>query len=117
MPLNIANTITITAKTLAANVLVNAISLLTNSSGSNTIYKINNVMLANYSANTVSANVYINRGSVPYYIVSSISVPPTSTLVALGKDTQIYLEEGDSLVTSSSSNSAITLLAGYELLS
>ena len=117
MALNLANTATITAKTLAANVTMNATSILVNANSSNSICKINNIMISNYSANTVTTNVYISRGTVPYYIVGYVSVPSNSTFVVMGKDTQIYLEEGDSLVTSGGANSAMTILAGYELLS
>jgi hypothetical protein len=117
MALNLANTATITAKTLAASITMNATSILVNANSSNSIYKINNIMISNYSANTVTSNVYISRGAVPYYIVGLVSVPSNSTYVVMGKDTQIYLEEGDSLVTSGGANSAMTILAGYELLS
>lgn len=118
MPLNVANTITITAKTAYANVTTVSANVISNASGSNQIYKINNIMLCNYTSTAVSANVVVNRSTTGnFYVINTLSIPSNSLLSVLGKDTQIYLEEGDTLQTYSSVNSAIHLITGYELLS
>lgn len=118
MPLNVANTITITAKTALANLTNVASNVISNAVNSNQIYKINNLMLTNYSALPTAANVWINRAGVgTFYVAGSIVVPTTSLLTVLGKDTAIYLEEGDTIQANTGSNNAIHLSIGYELLS
>ena len=49
MALNVANTITITAKTSWSNVTTVTSNVLSNAASSGQIYKINNIMLSNYS--------------------------------------------------------------------
>lgn len=118
MPLNVANTVTITAKTSLANVTTVSANVLSNAASSNQIYKINNILLSNYSATAQTASIIINRNGVgTFYVINAASVPATSMLAVLGKDTQIYLEEGDTLQVLSSVNSAIHMTTGYELLS
>lgn len=118
MPLNIANTVTISAKTAYANVTTVSANVLTNAASSNQIYKINNISLTNYSATAQTATIVVNRSGVGnFYLINAIAIPANSMLSVLGKDTQIYLEENDTLQTYASTNSAIHLFSGYELLS
>lgn len=118
MPLNLANTVTITAKTALANVTTVSANVLTNAAASNTIFKINNISLTNYSVSTQTSNVIVNRnGTGTFFIVGSVSIPANSLLTVVSKDTSFYLEEGDTLQTSGSANSSVHLSIGYELLS
>jgi hypothetical protein len=117
---NIVNVSQITANTNLANVTTSLQNVVTNAASSGKVYKVNNIQLSNYGPSTVSANVIFNRNSVSpdsYYIVGSISVPNTSTLVVTGKDTSFYMEEGDVLQISSSSNSSIHAIVSYEVIS
>lgn len=114
---NIVNVTTITGKTAVANVTTVTANVITNSAGSSTVVKLNNVILSNYSGTVAAANVILNRSSTNYYIGGNLSVPAQSTLVALAKDTSLYLEEGDVLQINSSVNSAISLTASYEIIS
>jgi hypothetical protein len=59
----------------------------------------------------------LNRSSTNYYIGGNLSIPAQSTLVALAKDTSLYLEEGDVLQINSSANSSISMTASYEIIS
>ena len=113
-----ANSAYAKANTALANVTTVSSNVLQNIVGSNTMYKINNIMLTNYTTTNQSANVVINRANVGnFYIVGTVTVPGNSLLSVLGKDTAIYLIEGDTLQTYSSANSSIHLTSGYELLS
>jgi hypothetical protein len=117
---NIVNVTQINANTNLANVTTDVANVVTNSASSGKVYKINNVQLANYSAATVTANVIFNRSSVSpasYYIAGSISIPPTSTLVVVAKDTSFYMEEGDVLQLSCSANSSVHGVVSYEIIS
>ena len=117
MPLNLANTVTITAKTALVNVTTVSANVLSNATSSGQIHKINTIMFNNYSANAASANVTINRSAGDFYIARVIVVPGNSILTVIAKDNTIYLEEGDTLQASVSANSALHLISGFELLS
>ena len=118
MPLNVANTTIITAKTAYANVTTVSANVLSNAASSNTIYKINNISLTNYTGTLATANVSVVRSGVgTFHLIRTINVPANSLLNLMGKDTSIYLEEGDTIQTNASANSSIHLAIGYELLS
>lgn len=114
---NLLNTTTVTGKTALASLSTVTSNVITNSSGSNTVDKLNSISLANYSSSTVTSNVFIDRSSVKYYLAGNVDIPGYSTLVILGKDTSLYLEEGDVLQANVSANSSVTVSASYELMS
>lgn len=117
---NIVNVSQITANTNLANVTTVVSNVVTNSASSGKVYKVNNIQLANYSAATVTANVIFNRSSASptsYYIAGSISIPATSTLVVVAKDTSFYMEESDVLQLSCSANSSVHGVVSYEVIS
>ena len=114
---NIVNLTTITGKTAVANVTTVSANVITNAASSNTVLKINNVVLSNYSPLTTTGNVIINRAGTNYYIGGTIAIPPTSTLVLVGKDVAFYMEEGDVLQALASANSSVSLVASYEIIS
>jgi hypothetical protein len=113
------NTLSLTSVTLkTAMVALTTVTanIITNSVSSNTVDKINDIIVCNYSSSAINANVMVNRSSVPYYVAGNISVPAYSTLVVTGKDTAIYLEEGDVLQANVSANTAAHIVASYELV-
>ena len=114
---NIVNVISITGKTSLVQLTTVTSNVITNTSGSSTIDKLNNIILTNYSASTATANILINRGSTAYYVGGNVSIPGNSTLILLGKDTAIYLEEGDTLQANVSANTSISMSASYEIIS
>jgi hypothetical protein len=118
MALNLANTVTITAKTALVNVTTVSANVLSNATSSGQIHKINTIMFNNYGATNITANVTINRAAVgDFYVARLIVVPANSILTVIAKDNAIYLEEGDTLQASVSANSAMHLIVGHELLS
>ena len=117
MALNLANTVTITAKTALVNVTTVSANVLSNASSSGQIHKINTLMFNNYSAASATANVTINRSTGDFYVARLVTVPANSILTVIAKDNAIYLEEGDTLQAYVSANSALHLISGYELLS
>jgi len=114
---NIVSLTTITGKTAVANVTTVSANVITNAAASGTVLKINNVILSNYTSATATGNVLINRAGTNYYIGGSIAIPPTSTLVLVGKDMAFYMEEGDVLQALASANSSVSLVASYEIIS
>lgn len=114
---NLLGSLSVTGKTAYGNVTTVYSNVIVNSANSNSSVKLDNLLLANRSGSTVTANVIVNRGGTVYYLGGAIGVPGNSTLVLLGKDTSLYLEEGDYLQANASANVSITVSAGYELIS
>lgn len=114
---NIANVVSLIARTATTNVITNTTNVIANQSGSNSVVKVDNIILTNYSSSGKTANVILSRASGDFYIGGSISIPATSVLVLLGKDISVFLEEGDTLKTNASANSSVHLTCAYETLS
>ena len=113
---NLLTSATVTGKTALSQLTTVTGNVITNSSSSGTVVKLNDVVLSNYSASIITANVVINRSATSYYIAGTIAIPANSTLVLLGKDTTLYLEEGDVLQANVSANTSVSMSASYELI-
>lgn len=126
---NIASLTTITGKTTYFTPTgTTAVVLLPNAAASNTVLKINQIVVANIDGtNAVDATVaiYTNgavaQGSAPsggtaFQIASTISVPADASLIVTDKTTAIYLEEGTSITVTSGTASKLTFSVSYEIL-
>jgi len=114
---NIVNVTTITGKTAVLAASTSATNIVENSGSSNTVIKINNLIVANINgtaAADITASVY--RSTTEFKIAHTISVPADATLVVLDKSTSIYLEEGDSLRLTASINSYLHAVCSYEII-
>lgn len=114
---NIVNVVTITAKTAVSTVTTTMSNVITNLTNSNTVVKINDIMISNYVASNITTNVIINRAGTSYYIGANVVVPSYSTLVLIGKDSFVYLEENDYLQANASANTSIHCVSAYEIIS
>lgn len=116
---NIVNVTSIYGKTAGLAVTTSPTAIVTNSSGSNKILKINSLIISNIngtSAADVTADVYKNQ-TTSFRLALTVAVPNDATLVLLSKDTAIYLEENDSIRISASSNSFLEAICSYEEIS
>ena len=114
---NIAQFSTITGKSAYGNVATSGAYLVNNNSGSSTVVKLNTIICSTFSLNTVVANVFVARSGYNYSLASNMAIPGSSSLTVLGKDTPIYLEEGDSLGHSGNINSVAVTTVSYEIVS
>ena len=126
---NIVNVTTITGNTTYYTPSgTSAVVLLTNASGSNTVYKIDQIVVANTTASAANATVsiYTNgavaQGSAPsggtaYPIVSAVSVPGNASLIAVDKTTALYLTENTCISITSGTASSLTFSVSYEAIS
>ena len=127
---NIASLTTITGKTTYFTPSgTTAVVLLTNAASSNTVLKINQIVVANVDGtNAVDATVsiYTNgavaQGSAPsggtaYPIASTVSVPADASLIVVDKTTGLYLEENTCISITSGTASKLTFSVSYELMS
>lgn len=92
--------------------------LLSNAAGSNLVFKINNIVAANVTASAANTTVSIDNAAAgagtDFPIVSAVSVPGNSSLIAVDKTTSFYLMENQSIVVTSGTSSAITYTISYE---
>lgn len=120
---NLASLTTITGKTAAVTLsTTNATTILSNASGSNKVFKINSLFVANIDGTnnvdiTVSYYTGANLGGTAFRLTSTILVPADATLIVIGKDTQIYLEENTSIGATASAASDATIVCSYEDIS
>ena len=116
---NLTRPTTITGKTARTGIGdTTLVGILTNSSGSNKVLKINSILSANTSSTGAkNVSVSINDGSNDVYIVKDVIVPQQATQIVLSKETYFYLEEGDSIKASSSSANDLSIVVGYEEIS
>ena len=117
---NIVNVSSIYGKTMGAALGTNVnADILTNSSGSGKLFKINSIIVANVdgtnSCNT-TVKFYDDSASTPYTLAATVVVPAKSTLIVLGKDAPIYLEEGDKIRGGASAASDLEIIISYEEL-
>lgn len=86
-----------------------------------TVNKIDNIVASNVTASAVAVTVSINSatggGGTAYRIAYQISVPANASLIIVDKTTAIYVGEGQSIVVTVGTGSAIELTASYEAIS
>ena len=118
---NLVNVTTITGKidghALTTNTIDNANSSVITAAADQLI-KINSIIVANIDGtNSVDIDVAVNlSGDARFYLAKTVAVPADSTLVVIGKDSPIYLEEGDELEARASAASDAELVVSYEIL-
>jgi len=116
---NIVNVSTILGKVAGQAVSTTQTAIVTNSSGSGKIFKINSLVVSNINGTDVAditADLFKNQSS-SFRLAFTISVPADSTLVLISKDTSIYLEENDSIRLSASTNTRLEAICSYEEIS
>ena len=92
-------------------------SLVANAASSDDLYKINSIIVSNVDGtDSCNATVSWYDGSNDRHIAKTVAVPANSTMVLLGKETPIYLEEGHSIRGGASANSDLEILICYEIL-
>ena len=85
---------------------------------SDKVLKINSIIVANIDGtNAADATVQFNDASTgPWHLAKLVTVPAKSTLIVLGKDAPIYLEEGDKIRGGASAISDLEIIISYEEL-
>jgi hypothetical protein len=118
---NLVNVTSITGKidghALTTDAIDNANSSVI-TAAADKLVKINSIIVANIDGtNSVDIDVAVNlSGDARFYLAKTVAVPADSTLVVIGKDSPIYLEEGDELEARASVASDAELVVSYEIL-
>ena len=113
---NIVNVTSIYGKTIGV-ALDTTTSTQLLACASNKLLKINSIIVSNIDGSSASdVTISFYDGSSTWHIASTIAVPADTTLIVLGKDSPIYLEESDQIRGGASSNSDLTCIISYEEL-
>ena len=119
---NIVGLGTILGFTTASNLANSNETVFLDAVGStNTLYKVNNIIVANTTSTTVNATISFRNasggGGTAFKLANSTPIAAYSTLVVIDKASAIYLEENKSLTaTSSSASGLLTIVASYEVI-
>jgi len=111
---NIFTATVCTAKSAHQLATTSATAIITNAAASGKVFKVNSILAVNKSTDFADVTIDIFRSSVSYPLAFAITVPTKSTLVVLGKDTPLYMEEGDILRILSSAASTLNITVVYE---
>lgn len=116
---NLKNPNFIIGITTAVGIATTAVvGILTNTSGSNKVFKINSIFVANVDGiNAVDISISILRNGTDFYIAKTITVPADATQVISSKDTYFYLEENVGIRAIASSPNDIDIIVSYEEIS
>ena len=120
---NIVNVSTITG--ITSKVALSSTSqttLVSNAASSSKVFKINMIQVANVDGTnacdvTVDVHSAASGGGTAYSLVATASVPADSALVALDKNTAIYLEENTSITATAGTANDLEVLVSYEEIS
>jgi hypothetical protein len=116
---NVTSIIASYAGLVPANTIANV--LVNNLSGSNSVIKLNSLLITNVSDSSVPTIVSVNTNSAGagtnYRIAYNIYVPSGASLQLVDKGNFIYLTEDTSIVVTSGTASTLEYLAVYETIS
>jgi len=118
---NLVNVTSITGKIDGHSLTTDAIDDANSSvitAAADKLVKINSIIVANIDGtDSVDIDVAVNlSGDARFYLAKTVALPADSTLVVIGKDSPIYLEEGDELEARASAASDAELVVSYEIL-
>ena len=112
---NIVNVTEIYGNTAVQLATTAAVNLVVNASGSGKIYKINTLYVSNYegtNARDITINHVIAGNSIS--ILSTVSVAADSTLVAITKDSSIYLMENQQIAILANVVSSLNVVCSWD---
>ena len=115
----LANNVTMTVSTTSDPF---ATAVINNPASSGKVYKVNTIILANIDgSNNVDATLRLyaedDLGGTGTSFLSTVTVPINATLVALDKNSTIYVKENQSIGVTSSIASGISVIASWEEIS
>ena len=120
---NIVNVATITGKSAVVNLTSTAATaVVSNAASSGKVFKINSILVANVDG-SVAADINLayysqdDIGGTATELLSTVSVPQDSTLVAFDKNTAFYLEEDKSIGATASAANDLKVFVSYEEIS
>lgn len=115
---NVVNVTSIYGKTMGA-ALSTTVTTDILTCPSDKVLKINSVIVSNVDGSsdaTTTVYFYDSSATTRYALAYQITVPAKATLVVIGKDSPIYLEESDQIEGGASVASDLEIIVSYEEL-
>lgn len=118
---NIVGVTTIIGKSIAVGLGTTAsVDILTNTSGSNKVFKINTIRATNVDG-VSNADISVGFSTVgaatTQYIAKTIDVPANAALLVVDKTGSFYLEENQQIIAQASAANDIDMFISYEDIS
>jgi hypothetical protein len=115
---NIVQVSNIYGNTAVQAVTTSATAIITNSSSSGKIYKVNGITVANIdTTNSATITVDLYRSSTPYRLIANLVVAINTAYTPIDKTLSLYLLEGDSIRLTANANSRLEAVATWEEIS
>ena len=115
---NVVNVSSIYGKTTGLALTSSSQDILT--CATDKLLKINSIIVANVdgsNADDVTVKWYNADNTTAFSLASTVTVPSDSTLVVLGKDAPIYLEEGDKIqALGAAARGGLEIIVSYDEL-
>jgi hypothetical protein len=115
---NIVNVTSIYGKTVGAALGLTVTTDIL-SCPANKVLKVNSIIVSNVDGTNpadVTVQFYDSSAATRYKLASTIQVPADASLVVLGKDSPIYLEESDQIEAGASATGDLEIIISYEEL-
>ena len=114
---NVVNVSSIYGKTTGLALTSSSQDVLT--CAADKLLKVNSIIVANVDgsdAADVDVIFYDASATASIHLAKVVTVPSKSTLVVLGKDAPIYLEEGDKIQAKASAAGDLEIVVSFEIL-
>jgi hypothetical protein len=112
---NIVNVTAIVGNTAVQSVTTSATAIVTNSSSSGKVYKLNCIVVSNIdSSNSATITVDLYRSSTAYNLVTNVIVATNTSFTPIDKSLSLYLLEGDSIRLTANANSRLQAVCSWE---
>ncbi|MFA5952302.1 MAG: hypothetical protein WC807_18695 [Hyphomicrobium sp.] len=120
---NVVNVATITGKnSKVALTSTSATAVVNNPASSGKVFKVNSLVVANIdgvNAADITVGVYSqdDLGGTAYRIAYLVTVPAKASLIVIGKENPVYLEEDQSIGATAAVANDLEVVASYEEIS
>lgn len=113
---NLIQITSVLGKTTSTSIGTAVTTVVSNPSSSNKAYKLNTLYVSNIDAtDDVKVSVDFFRSGTSIRLVDRMTISAGDTLVAVGRDTAFYLEEGDSLRAYADVANRTHLICSFEI--
>lgn len=113
---NLVQVTSVYGRTTSTSIGTAVTTVVSNPTSSNKSYKLNSLYISNIdTGGDVKVSVDFFRSGTSIRLIDRMTISPGDSLVALSRDTSIYLEEGDSLRAYSDVAGRTHLVLSYEI--
>ncbi len=113
---NLVQVTSVYGRTTSTSIGTAVTTLVSNPTSSNKSYKLNSLYIANIdNTNPVKVSVDFFRSGTSIRMIDRMQIAAGDSLVALSRDTSIYLEEGDSLRAYADVSGRTHLVLSFEI--